>query len=208
MARIVFHVGGPLFHPVAEQAQAIMGWLGGGHQYTVADGLEAFERLDGCDLLMEYHPLQPRHQEAFEAYVASGRPVIAHHGAIASHDDWSRYGELLGFTWVWGTTTHSSLGDHTVRVLPTGHPIVTGVEDYTLFDELYYNVLVTPGLQTEAHAAANWEGQPRPMIVTAQGGRVAGAGRAIYLANGHDMRAFACPALRQIWQNAVHYALE
>ena len=37
MAKIVFHVGGPAFHPVAEQAQLIATWLeadlGGGHEY-------------------------------------------------------------------------------------------------------------------------------------------------------------------------------
>ena len=228
MAKIVFHVGGPAFHPVAEQAQLIATWLeadlGGGHEYLLADGLPAFEMLDDCDLFvamglhwtgmsaewagkMAYHPLEPRHQAAFAAYVAAGRPIIAHHGGIASYDDWPRYGELLGFTWVWDVTTHSPLGDHRVDVLRTGHPIVAGVEDYTLFDELYYDVQVTRGLVTAVHATAEWDGQPRPMIITAEGGRVAGAGRTVYLANGHDMRAFAAPALRQIWVNAVRWAL-
>jgi type 1 glutamine amidotransferase len=223
-ARIVFHVGGPAFHPVAEQAQMIAGWLGDGYEYCLADGLEAFERLDRCDLFvamglhwtgmaaewagsMAYHPLQPRHQAAFEAYVAAGKPIIAHHGGIAAYDDWPRYGELLGFTWVWDVTTHSPLGEHRVNVLPTGHAVVAGVEDYTLYDELYYNVQISAGLQTAVHAAAAWEGQARPMIITAEGGRAAGAGRTAYLANGHDMRAFACPALRQIWQHAVNWAL-
>jgi type 1 glutamine amidotransferase len=224
MARIVFHVGGPSFHPVAEQAQLIEGWLGGGHSCRLADGLEAFDYLDDCDLFvamglhwtgmgeawaggMVYHPLQPRQQAAFAAYVAAGRPIIAHHGGIASYDDWPRYGELLGFAWVWGVTTHSPLGDHTVNVLPTEHPIVAGVADYTLFDELYYDVRITPGLETEVHATADWEGKARPMVITAEGGRAPGAGRTVYLANGHDLRAFACGELAQLWRNAVAWAL-
>lgn len=224
MARIVFHVGGPAFHPVAEQARRIAEWLGEDCECTLADGVAAFELLDSCDLFvamglhwtgmgaewagsLPYKPLEPRHQEAFAAYVASGRPIIAHHGGIASYDDWPRYGELLGFTWVWGVTTHSPLGDHTVRVLPTGHPIVAGLADYTLYDELYYDVQITPGLQPIAHAVAEWEGEARPMILTAEGGRVAGAGRTAYLANGHDLRAFACPALAQVWRNTVAWAL-
>ncbi len=224
-ARIVFHTGGPAFHPVAEQAQLIAGWLGEGYDCRIADGLEAFDLLDDCDLFvamglhwtgmnaewagsMAYHPLQPRHKEAFETYVASGRPIIAYHGGIASYDDWPRYGELLGFTWVWGVTTHSPLGDYTVNILQTGHAIVAGLQDYTLYDELYYDVKVTAGLQTEVHATAEWEGQARPMIITAEGGRVEGAGRTVYLANGHDLRAFACPALPRLWQNAVRWSLE
>ena len=46
------------------------------------------------------------------------------------------------------------------------------------------------------------------MIITAEGGRVEGAGRTVYLANGHDLRAFACPALPRLWQNAVRWSLE
>ena len=225
MATLVFHTGGPDFHPVAAQAQQIAGWLGAGYDCRIADGLAAFDLLDDCDLFvamglhwtgmdadwagnLTYHPLQPRQQAAFEAYVASGRPVIAHHGGIASYDDWPRYGELLGFTWVWGETTHSPLGEYTVNIKPVAHPIVAGVSDYTLIDELYYNVQVTPGLETEVLATAEWEGSARPMIVVGQGGRVEGAGRTLYLANGHDLHAFAAPALRRIWQNAVRYALE
>ena len=53
----------------------------------------------------------------------------------------------------------------------------------------------------------NGTGSRGPMIITAEGGRLAGAGRTVYLANGHDMRAFAAPALRRIWENAVRWAL-
>lgn len=225
MSRIVFHVGGPAFHPVAEQAQQIADWIGGRHEFAIAEGVSAFEMLDHCDLFvamglhwtgmgatwageLSYQPLQPRHQSAIEAYIASGRPVIAHHGGIASYDDWPRYGELLGFTWVWGVTAHSPIGEYTVNILPTNHPVVAGVSDYTLTDELYYDVQVTPGMIVETHAVAEWDGAPRPMIITAHGGRVSGAGRTIYLANGHDLRAFSCPMLRQVWCNAVRFALE
>ena len=67
---------------------------------------------------------------------------------------------------------------------------------------------VAPGLQPSVHAEAIWQGQRLPMVMTASGGHVAGAGRTVYLANGHDLRAFACPALPQLWRNAVHWLLE
>lgn len=225
MARLIFHVGGPSFHPVAEQAQQIAGWLGAAYECEIVDGVAAFDRLDACDLFvamglhwtgmdadwagnMVYRPLQARQQAALAAYVASGRPIIAHHGGIASYDDWPCYGELLGFTWVWGETTHSPLGEYTVCIEPIAHPVTAGVSDFTLLDELYYNVQVSPGVETQILATADWGGVARPMIIAAEGGRIDGAGRTIYLANGHDLRAFAAPALRRIWQNAVRYALE
>ena len=48
----------------------------------------------------------------------------------------------------------------------------------------------------------------RPMIVTAEGGRVDGAGKLAYLANGHDMRAFENPAMKQLWANTIEWCLK
>jgi type 1 glutamine amidotransferase len=224
-ARIVFHLGGPAGHPVAEQARAAAGWLGDRFAYDFIEGAAAFDALGGCDLLVlmgmhwtgsstnawagnrPYEPLGDRQQAAFEGYVASGRPLLVHHGAIASYDDWPRFGELRGLSWVWGETDHPPFATFPVRVLPTGHPVVAGVEDFQIDDELYYNVRVAPGIAVAAHAVATHGGVDHPMVLTAEGGRAEGAGRLVYLANGHDMRAFASPALRRLWQNSVGWLL-
>lgn len=223
--RIVFHIGGPAFHPVDEQAQRIITWLDGSYHTTVLEGRTAFESLDRCDLLvlmglhwtgmgeawadgLTYYPLLPAHQEAFEEYIASGRPVLAHHGAIASYDDWPRFGELVGFTWQWGVTSHSPFGTYSVQPLPTGHTVIDGIGDFTLDDELYYDIQITPGLEASVHAVATWQERSLPMVMTASGGRVPGAGRTAYLANGHDLRAFECPALAHLWRNAIRWLLD
>jgi type 1 glutamine amidotransferase len=222
--KIVFHVGGPTFHPVRVQAECIITWIGDEFDSQICEGLSAFEALQECDLLvlmglhwtgmtadgagnLEYKSMREVDKQAFETYIASGRPLLNHHGAIASYDDWPRFGELLGFTWVWGTTTHSPIGEHAVRVVPTGHPIIANLKDYALVDELYYNVRISPGLDVAIHAETSWETHPAPMVMTAEGGRVAGAGRTVYLANGHDMRAFTSPAVKQLWINAIDWLL-
>ena len=222
--KIIFHVGGPAFHPTVEQAHMIEQWLGPEFDCALYDGVDAFEHLEDCDLLvimglhwtgmradhggdLSYRPMTTDHQHALEAYVTSGRPVLCHHGGIASYDDWPRFGELIGFAWIWGVTAHSELGDHHVRILPTGHPIVAGVHDYTIHDELYYDVQIAPGMQATAHAEARWNNRALPMVLTGEGGRAPGAGRTAYLANGHDMTAFACPAMKTLWNNAVRWLL-
>jgi hypothetical protein len=73
---------------------------------------------------------------------------------------------------------------------------------------VYYNVLVTPGLLPVVHARATWQERTVPMIMTAEGGRVPGAGRTVYLANGHDTRAFTCDALQRLWRNSVRWLLD
>jgi type 1 glutamine amidotransferase len=217
--RIVFHVGGPAFHPVDLQANQIVQWLGPEYRCSIHEGARAFDHLDQADLLVlmglywtgshiEYVPLNGRHKEALERYVASGRPILSHHGAIASYDDWPRFGELTGFAWIWGKTNHSPVGTYTVQVPKSSHPITRELTDYTLVDELYYDIQVTRGLEPTVHATATWNGLSMPMIMSASGGRTAGAGKTAYLANGHDMRAFEGAALKTVWLNTVRWLLE
>ncbi len=222
-SRIVFYVGGPEFHPTHEQSKQAAEWLGAEYECVYRDGLEAFENLDDCDLLVlmglhwtgskdaagnsNYTPMSDSHKNVYESYVRSGRPVLAHHGAIASFDDWPRYGELTGITWVWETSTHSPIGRHTVKVLDTGHALVQGLDDFELYDELYYNLRITAGMPAIVHAEAIWEDKGRPMLLSGNGGRVVGAGKMVYMANGHDMRAYEHPAIETIWRNAVQWLL-
>jgi type 1 glutamine amidotransferase len=222
--RIVFHTGGPDFYPVAEQARRISSWLEFDHQPDLCDGVDAFESLDACDLLVlmglhwsgmptdggrpTYRAMQPPHQEAMEHFVRSGRPLLAHHAAVASYDDCPRFAGLVGVAWVWGATSHSPLGTHAVRVRETTHPVISDVADFTIFDELYYHLKITDDTPARVHATAAWEGAEHPMVITAEGGRVAGAGKLVYLANGHDMRAMESPQLRRLWINSVNWLLE
>jgi type 1 glutamine amidotransferase len=173
--------------------------------------------LSECDLLVllglhwtgrpEYRPPGEVHKRAFERYVTSGKPILAAHDAIASYDDWPRFGELVGFTWVWGRSSHSSIAEHTVRVLPTGHPIIEAVTDYRIVDELYCDIQVAADLEVQTHAEAEWRSRRLPMVMTGEGGRAEHAGKTAYLANGHDLRAFECPAIRRLWVNAVTWCL-
>ena len=225
MARLLFHVGGPTFHPVAEQAREITEWLRDtGHTVDVAEGREAFRRLGDCDLFVlmglfhsgdrgcPYEPLSPDEREAFARYVASGRPVLAHHGGIASYDDWPDFMRLVGFGWVWGRSRHSPFGTHVVRVVEPDHPVMAGMADFVVEDEVYYDLWMDP--RARVHAVASWDGLDRPMVCTLEGRSEGppGAGRVVYLANGHDLRAFRArwrapgppeAPLRRLWRNAV-----
>jgi type 1 glutamine amidotransferase len=206
---------------VEAQARRIIDWLGDEYRAEICEGVKAFEQMDDCDLLvlmglhwtgmtkdsLEYRPMLPHHQQAFERYVASGRPLLAHHGAIASYDDWPRFGELIGFAWIWEITKHSPLGTYRIHTLRTGHPVIDGVNDYTIEDELYYNVRVNPNVESEVHAEVEWDGLPRPMVSTLSGVRTPGAGKVVYLANGHDQRAFESPAIKRLWINSVRWLL-
>jgi len=222
--------GGP-YHPVAAQFDVIQELLGDTANVTVADGAAAFDGLERCDLFVAaglhwtgletpghlwpdgvtqcpYLPPDARRRQAFVEYVASGRPLLAWHGGTGSFDDWPEFGALLGFRWVWGTTAHSAYGRWHVEIEPTKHPVVEGAHDYDIDDELYYDVEIAAGLEIAIHASAPYEGARRPMVVTAEGGRTAGAGRTAFLANGHDLRALDAESFRTIAVNTIRWLLD
>lgn len=229
MPRILFQTGGP-YHPVAAQAEIIRSWLPEGWTLETADGAAVFDRLDDADLYVAaglhwtgldtgkhlwpegvapqgYVSPSPARREAFRRYVASGRPVLGFHGGIASHDDWPDYGHWLGFRWDWSLTAHTAVADWTVEIA-SAHPVVAGLAPFTLNDELYYGVQAAPAMPLAVHALARPMEKVRfPMVITGEGGRLPGAGRCAYLANGHSLASFACPALRPLWLNTLRWLL-
>jgi hypothetical protein len=227
--RIQVLAGGP-YHPVAAQFALIGSLLGDRAMVVCRDGSSAFDELAACDLLVlgglhwtgvesgthlwpdgvepsPYRSPDAAQKRAFVDYVASGRPLLAWHSGTGSFDDWPEFGALLGFTWVWGKTAHSQYANWHVDVEPTGHPVVAGIESYDVDDELYYDIEVTPGLQTTVHATALYDDARRPMVITAEGGRIAGAGRTAFLANGHDLQTLESADFRRVIVNTIDWLL-
>ncbi|TVR50441.1 MAG: ThuA domain-containing protein [Puniceicoccaceae bacterium] len=228
--RMVFHTGGP-FHPSAAQARRMAEFLGGDFEIVTRDGASVFEELDHCDLFvaaglhwtgmdglvdrpdcwpgeatpMRYRSPNERQRRAFREFVASGKPLLGFHGGIASYDDWPEYGQLLGVYWDWRVSNHGVLQEWTVTPTGTGHPVIEGVQTFGLRDEVYVNLQMTPGLPYAVHATADCHGMRFPMVVTAEGGRINGAGRMAYLANGHDESTLECTDFRTLIRNTVHW---
>jgi type 1 glutamine amidotransferase len=164
---------------------------------------------------IEKHPYIPpteAHKAEFRKFVQSGRPILAFHSGILSYDDWPEYGRLLGYRWEQGITDHTLYAEWKVKTR-SSHSIVRNVPDYQLIDELYYNVQVEAGMNQKMHAYAEFgpeQTRPAkfPMVITGAGGRIAGAGKTAYLANGHSLKTFECSALRPLWINTLTWLLE
>ena len=164
---------------------------------------------------IEKHPYIPptdQQKSNFRNFVQSGRPILAFHGGIMSYDDWPEYRCLLGFRWEIGITDHTLYSEWEVKI-KSEHPVVRNVSNYRLSDELYYNVQVEPAMRAEMHAFAEFGSEGNrpakfPMVMTGVGGRINGAGKTAYLANGHSMQTFECPALRPLWISTLNWLLE
>jgi hypothetical protein len=216
--KIILHVAGHDFNPVYDQAAALVGWLGNEYWCHRAESLAAFEHLGECDLLVflgmyfsgwegRYRAPGEVHKRALERYITSGRPVVLCHGAIVSYDDWPRFGQLVGFSWPAGVRSFAPAGDYAVRLSASPHPLIRGMEDYTVHCAPPFDVQVAADMQTTEHAHLEWESVARPVMMTGRGGRVGGAGKSVYIAHGHDQRSFENEMVRRLWLNTVEWCL-
>ena len=216
--------GGPC-HPVNQQAPIFQEWLGNEFHLDARPGRQAFEDLDDVDLFIAaglhfstmegtgwpdskpYIPMTDEDFKNFRAYVASGRPVIGFHGGVASFDDYPGFPQLLGVYWNWASTAHTPVGDWTFKPVGTDSPISAGVGEFESNDEIYYNLQIDPSLRNvEKHLTGHYHEMYTPLIFTAEGGRVEGAGKVAYFGPGHSMESVQAPEIKTLFINTVRWA--
>jgi hypothetical protein len=217
--KVIFHIGGHDFHPVYEQVKLLRAGLGDERFWAhPAESLAAFEHLAECDLLVfvgmyysgwhgRYRAPGEVHKRALERYVSSGRPIIVVHGALGSYDDWPRFAELIGFSWSKRAPCFAPAGDYTMRVSSAIHAVTHGVKDYTVPDAPPCDIAIAPDVQASVLVRTNWLDREIPVIITAQGGRMGGAGKTAFFGHGHDLRSLSHPAVQKLWMNLVEWCL-
>jgi len=145
-------------------------------------------------------------QRALAEAVALGKGLVAVH--CSNVMGWQDGGldpadrplfELLGNRYLSHGPGHHE-GRHTVEIV-TGHPVTDGVTDFELFDEYYEFELADDAVKVVAqrHRA---DGAVIPVMYV----REVGAGRVVYLALGHDMRAWGEPPFRRLVRQALTWA--
>jgi uncharacterized protein len=145
-------------------------------------------------------------QQALADAVAAGKGLVAIH--CSNVMGWQGDGldpgyrplfELLGNRYLSHGPGHHE-GRHTIEVVAE-HPVTDGVTDFELFDE-YYEFEMADDKVTVLAQRHRADGVVIPVMYA----REVGAGRVIYLALGHDMRAWGEPPFRQLVRQALTWA--
>ncbi|MFI6294072.1 ThuA domain-containing protein [Nonomuraea sp. NPDC050790] len=126
-----------------------------------------------------------------------GGGLLCMHTASICFDDWQGWPRVLGGCWSWPKSHHPPLGWTSVRV-HGGHPIVAGLRDFDLVDEVYSDLDVLPDVRPLASA----NGQP---LVWARPVR---RGRVVYDALGHDTRSYDNEVHRTLLRRAALWLLK
>lgn len=143
----------------------------------------------------------PRMRNAFADHLAQGRGVVGLHAASICFDDWPVWGELLGARWHWDVSRHDAPGPADV-VFSGYHPIVDGLADFAVIDEIYTKLDIVTDAPVLARATPQGQDQSWPVLWA----RSFGGGRVVYDALGHDDRSILNPVHSRLILRSVAWA--
>ena len=172
---------------------------------TVADGLDeltsnSFDLLtiNALAFTMTQHPkYEPlRDDFAFKTNMKLKKAILGHlngggrilgiHTAAICFDDWPEWGEILGAKWVWGKSWH-----------PAPCQInVSGVENFSTVDELYFDLEVSSEAVVLAEGNTNANRNAQPVLIKKD--------RSAYLTLGHDIQAFKSNGINALIVKAIN----
>lgn len=137
--------------------------------------------------------LTPAQEEGLLSFVRSGKGLVGIHGTA-----WWIGGEsirLIGGHANW----HPPGLEFEVQIDDAAHPIMAGVGNFTVQDEIYMSAW-DPSIHVLA--TAGWAERRHPMAWT----HAYGSGRVFYTALGHGPSTFENPAMQRVLANASRWA--
>jgi len=216
-------ISGGIYHPFDETSAALAGLLEGhGIRCTITEDIEgALASLGDYDLVTlncirwrmiqheKYIPFRDEWamelsqvgRDALTAHVQGGGGLLGLHTASICFDTWPEWKQLLGVAWQWGSSHHPDISDIKVEVNAAAHPIVDGIDDFEVHDEIYHHLAPADDAPGLLFAEADEGRQPLMWA------RQVGAGRVVYDSLGHDAAAMFQPTHARILQRAALWSL-
>lgn len=180
-----------------------------------ANRMIADEEVDEYDVLVFYDMFQPITEAEKEAYIKlleDGKPMLFFHHALVSYQNWDEFEQIIGGRYYdekrypekpdIGFSTYLHETEIGVELMNVNHPVVNGLNDFTLFDEVYGNTLVLPGVKPiigtdhpQSKPIIGWENQYANSTI-------------IYLQPGHGKSSFENENYRTLLYQSIQYLAE
>lgn len=159
--------------------------------------------LKDVDVLVLYTTGRDRFgadSDAIVRFVESGRALVGIHNAADTFTDSEAYVRLIGGRF----RHHPDQLDIAMEITDAEHPIMVGIEPFTVKDELYLFADYDPAnVHLLAQTRSYDDNGPVPLSWT----REQGAGRVFYVSLGHNQTTLEDPAWQQLFKNGVEWAL-
>jgi hypothetical protein len=134
-------------------------------------------------------------------YLASGRPLLGVHASANTFADVPEWAGRLGVEWVEGTSIHPPIGWSTLTPQTREHGAVRGLDEVTVFDELYsFLRVLRPASVLLAHY---YRGVDHALVLA----REDGCARTVYDALGHGFESYESPSRQRMLRQEVRWLL-
>ncbi len=164
-------------------------------------------RASEYDVILFYDMVQEISEEqkaGFESLVEEGIGLVFLHHSLVSYQSWDFFKHVMGGRYHESGAKASNY-KHEVKlnakVIAPDHPVMEGISDFMLFDEIYGNVeilnKVTPLLKTdhpESMPLLAWAQEPSPKT------------RSVYIQPGHGPEVFALEPFQLLLMQSLAWA--
>lgn len=157
-------------------------------------------------IVMNYNQNQrwaPELEAAFLDYVRQGGGLVVIHAANNAFPGWKEFDEMVGLTWRDGAG-HDRFGKFLVEITEPTHPIMQGVPNFEIEDELYRNLTKASDFKVLARAFSKDKQEYFPMIFV----KKEGAGRVFHTVLGHNTVTLNYEGFRTTLVNGTCWAVE
>lgn len=157
------------------------------------------------DVLMlnfkNYDPLKRERtaRENLVRFIREGGGLMYFHFTGGAFEDWPEYRQIAGRVWNPEFRGHDPYQEFTVQIVKKEHPVMRGIDDFRITDELYTCMDGERDIEVLAGAESSVDGKTYPMAFVF----TEGEGRAFHTVLGHDGKAFEAPELTKMLQNAA-----
>jgi type 1 glutamine amidotransferase len=146
--------------------------------------------------------LSPSAKQNLLEFVKGGKGFALSHLASASFKEWDEYKELVGRYWVMGTSGHGPRGTFKAKVADPKDPIMRGILDFEINDELYAKLQGSKPIHLLATADSDWSHKTEPLAFTLEYER----GRVFQETFGHDRAAILAPMVQKLIVQGCEWA--
>jgi len=161
------------------------------------------ETLRGCAAAVLYTTGTERHGadvDALVRFVRQGGALIGIHNAADTFTDHPEFVSLIGGRF----RTHPAPLEVTVEIVDAAHPITSGLQPFTVLEELYLFADYDPArVHLLAQTSSYDDDGPVPVCWV----REEGAGRVFYVSLGHFPETLAHAAWRDLFRRGVQWAV-
>ena len=207
MKKVLYVYGGPEFHPTAAGGKVIDGLLkaeGGRFELEMTTDLDAFTRLtnDAYAAVVLYttgfhDDLTPERENGLLSFVRNGGGFVGIHAAADSFRGSRAFVDMLNGEFL----THPEHHEFKVVVADKSHYLTVRVPEFSVYDEMYQLQNFDPS-KCAVLAHTTWQGKQIPMVYA----RDYGAGKVVYLANGHTKEAWRHPEFHKLLVRAIAWS--